>query len=918
MLNRYLRRKTALVLLLYAWSSLFSQSTTITGITVDAMTKKPLEAVEVRIASSNKLIRTNEKGKFRFSANISENTILIFNRPGYQTSMIPLEAINQEVDLGVIYMEIDLEEFHDHNLTIISEADMSNDNANSTNIGFLNASSDLLARRAAFDFSPVFFKIRGYDSRSGILLINGIPMNRMLSGRPQWNNWGGLNDVFRNQEVSLGLQYSVRHFGDVLGVTNIDTRPGGIRPGFRFSTSLTNRTYRGRIMATYNTPPENNGWGYTISASLRWARSAYIEGSPYEAKSVYSALEYQFNDENSIYMTAFLASNLRGRNSAITEEVFELTGRKYNPFWGIQGSKARSSRIRRINEPIVMLNYSHRSRLLDIEAGISYQWGSQRNSRLGYYNAPNPQPDYYRYLPSYYINSPIGANFIGAGTARESFIVNPQINWSVLYEVNQSIETEGRASYILYDDVAEENIIRAQLNGNFKFGKYAYFDLGFNLNSVGAKYYALISDLFSADFHEDFDPFSETRNQIDGEILREEGDIFGYHYNMNTRVFNAFSQIRFTWKKWHGFASAKYYNYNTRRNGFFRNERYPSNSIGQSKDIRFANYGIKGGITYELTKRHLFSTHALFAFRPPALANTFISPRENNEIVPGLNDEKISSIDIGYRFQLPSFSGRISSYYTRFQHTTSINFFYVESGLGADFVQQVSTGLDRLHMGIECALIYRPSSAITLTAATSISKHRYASQPNIAINFDTADVTEDLINVEGQQDLGYADIKDYKLSQGPAQAISLGIEYRGSKYWWAGTTFNRLSENYIGISPITRTKSFLINPETGVPFENVSEEKIDKLLAQESLEDVYIINLTAGKTWIVGRKYLSIFASINNLFDTVFRSGGYEQSRNGNYGQLVNDNLSGNPSFGPKYWYGHGRTFFINMAISFK
>ncbi|MGS0525995.1 hypothetical protein ACU8V7_13295 [Zobellia nedashkovskayae] len=64
-------------------------------------------------------------------------------------------------------------------------------------------------------------------------------------------------------------------------------------------------------------------------------------------------------------------------------------------------------------------------------------------------------------------------------------------------------------------------------------------------------------------------------------------------------------------------------------------------------------------------------------------------------------------------------------------------------------------------------------------------------------------------------------------------------------------------------------------------------------------------------------KYISVFGSINNLFDGVFRTGGYEQSRNGNYGQFKQDNLSGTPSFAPKYWYGYGRTYFLNLAYSF-
>jgi len=72
-----------------------------------------------------------------------------------------------------------------------------------------------------------------------------------------------------------------------------------------------------------------------------------------------------------------------------------------------------------------------------------------------------------------------------------------------------------------------------------------------------------------------------------------------------------------------------------------------------------------------------------------------------------------------------------------------------------------------------------------------------------------------------------------------------------------------------------------------------------------------------GKSWLKNGRYISIFASINNAFDTVFRTGGYEQSRNGNFGQLQQDSLRDNPSFAPKYWYGFGRTYFLNLAISF-
>ena len=35
-------------------------------------------------------------------------------------------------------------------------------------------------------------------------MINGISMNKLYDGRPQWSNWGGLNDATRNQEFTMG------------------------------------------------------------------------------------------------------------------------------------------------------------------------------------------------------------------------------------------------------------------------------------------------------------------------------------------------------------------------------------------------------------------------------------------------------------------------------------------------------------------------------------------------------------------------------------------------------------------------------------------------------------------------------------------------------------------------------------------
>jgi len=902
------------ILFCISFSAYAQQTTTITGSIFKEDQNTPLDKILVSIEGSNESSLSNALGEFQYTTSLTGAHILMVSAPYYTVKRIPILLDGQNLNLGVITLKSDITIEQKDNLITLTESDLSDDDETvSLSAGILQATRDVFLNRAAFDFGQAFFRVRGYDSKNGQVLINGIRMNKFFDGRPQWNNWGGLNDVIRNQEFTNGLRASAYTFGGILGNTNIDTRPSKLRPGIRLSSSVSNRTYTGRLMATYTSGQDSNGLSYTFSASRRWAKQGYIDGTLYDAYSFYGALEYQFNDKNSLMLTGILAKNRRGRSSAITEEVFKLVGNKYNPYWGNQNEDIRNSRERHILEPILMLNHYFKSDKVKITSGLSYQSGTNARSRLGYFNAPNPEPTYYRYLPSFYINNPIGADFTNAALAREGFLANPQMNWANLYQANSS----GKAAYVYYNDKVDDKQISLATAVNFNLNSNLKFDFGVNYQKLSSNNYAEIEDLLGANFHEDIDPFSNTQNNVNEPLNKNEGDIFNYNYEIYASLISSFAQVSFEKKNWLGFISGEISKTSYQRKGIFKNERFLQNSMGESEKVSFSNYGLKGGITYKLSGRQWVELNGGYIARAPVLQNIFINPRENNTIVPNINSETVSTIDVNYFLRLPDVTGRIAGFYTRFQNTTDINFFFVDSGVGSDFVQEVLTDLDKLHMGVELGLEYQISSQVKLSAVANVAKYLYASNPSVTINFDTAGAEEDVLDVSGNIDLGFASIKDYKLAQGPQQAFALGIEYRDPKYWWIGATANYLADNYANISTITRTQSFFLDPETGARFPNATEENVTKLLRQSRLDDFYLLNLVGGKSWLKNGRYISIFASINNAFDTVFRTGGYEQSRNGNFGQLQQDSLRDNPSFAPKYWYGFGRTYFLNLAISF-
>lgn len=888
----------------------------ITGVIRDHFTKEVI--IGVRIGTGpHSTISDPMSGKFVISLTPSNDYILLISAQDYIPKRIPVMLQDGTVDLGILFLERDITYERSDNPITVTDADLIADEMTSISSEMLQASKDIFLNRAAFDFGQAFFRIRGYGSEYGQVLFNGVPMNKFVSGRPQWNNWGGLNDVTRNQEFTHGLQASDHNFGEILGTTYINTRPMEMRKGLRFSTSSSNRTYTGRLMGTYASGSGENGFSYTFSASRRWAKEGFIQGTLYDAYSFFGAMEYTVDQRNSFMLTALMASNRRGRSSAITQEVFEIMGNQYNPYWGYQEGKIRNSRERRNRDPLFMLNHYYSSERLDLNTVIAVQLGTEANSRLGYYNAPNPDPTYYRYLPSFYINSPIGANFVGANSAKQGLMNNPQINWDKLYRANSAPALYGKASYVLYDDTAEETQFWINNVANYRIAPWVKLQFGGTYRSSRSRYYAIITDLLGAGFHEDIDPFSNTKNDVLGRTDKGVGDRFNYSYRIESESLQGFVQLRFVRLKWQGSVAANYSSISYQREGLYRNERFFDKSLGKGDKSEFPNFGTKGGFTYKINGRHWVELNGAILMKPPAYQHVFINPRENNQVVPGIRNERINSTDINYYMRLPKLTTRLTGYYTRFQNTTDINFFFVDAGVGSDFVQEVITDLDKLHLGTELGMEYQISPAVKLSWVAAVGKYLYASDPFVAINFDTAGAEEDIINPEGNIDLGVSKIKDYKLPQGPQKAFAFGVEYRDPKYWWVGATANYLGANYAGISTITRTASFYLDPESGGAFPNATEEKVNGLLAQDKLDDIYLLNLIGGKSWLKGGKYISVFASINNVFDAVYRTGGYEQSRNGHFGQLWQDNLAGNPSFAPKYWYGYGRSYFINLAISF-
>jgi hypothetical protein len=300
----------------------------------------------------------------------------------------------------------------------------------------------------------------------------------------------------------------------------------------------------------------------------------------------------------------------------------------------------------------------------------------------------------------------------------------------------------------------------------------------------------------------------------------------------------------------------------------------------------------------------------------PTIRNSFSNSRENNYTVENLQSEKIFSVDASYIVRSPIITSRLTGFYTYIQDATEISFYFAD-GIGGDntaFVQEVLSGIDKKHLGIELGLEAQVTPTIKLKGAASVGQYTYANNPNLYLTSDVANQAGFDGNFRSKDYV--SNLKNYRIASGPQNAYSVGFEYRDPDYWWFGATANFFSNTFVDVAPIVRTRSFLID-EDDLPFNDYDPELARELLQQERFDDYMVVNLIGGKSWKIGDKFISVFATVNNLLNQEYRTGGFEQGRNANFRQLREDKALDTPIFGNKYWYGRGATYFLNVNLSF-
>ena len=805
------------------------------------------------------------------------------------------------------------------------------------------SSDDYFLSEVGYRWSSMRYKIRGYDSQYNNVYANGALLNDAERGTFSYGMIGGLNDATRNQESSTYLENSNYGYSSVGGASNINMRASQYAAGHKMSFVACNRNYLARLMYTYSTGLMSNGWAFTASASYRWANEGVIEGTFYNSLGYYLSAQKIINDKHSISIATWGSPTERGQQGAATEEAYWLANSHYyNPNWGYQRGEKRNARVVTSYEPTALFTWDYQiDRETKLTTSAALKYSIYGTTALGWNgNAADPRPNYYKKLPSSAYNVWDLTYYDDPETAveKEDNIAswwelynhwkeskaNRQLDWDYMYYANsQSNAIGGECLYYVERRHNDQLMLSVGSVLDHEFNKHHKANIGVNINTTKGMHYKKMDDLLGADTYIDIDKFSVGDHGSDSYIIQNdldnpnrrirEGDKFGYDYDIYVNKVNLFTQYQYDNNNIHLYAGANIDGTTMQRDGHMRNGRatwFDENgtmhdiSKGKSKVAKFLGGGAKASFVWDINGNNKFTIGGGYSQLAPLAYNSFIAPRIREDFVEGLETEGVLNGEVSYAVKYGPVAGKVSAFYTKTSNAVQQSAFYNDSE--GKFTYLTMTGVDKAHYGIEAALVYKVTSALSFNMLASVTEAEYTSNTLGSL------MTEDQQQLANDKTTIYMD--GAKIGGSPLTALSVGVDYN-VKGWYLSANLNYYDRIFVSPSLYARMEN--IAKIDGGYDANGNPTSTINIPSQFKGDGGFMLDASIGKSIrLNGGKQLNINLSLNNILNNEnMVTGGYEQNR----GDLNEDNEKRTYVFSknPFLYYASAFNAYLNIGLRF-
>lgn len=783
----------------------------------------------------------------------------------------------------------------------------------------LNGEKEIFLQMAAFQFSAMRYRYRGYDASLSATVINGLWMNDLHQGNPAWSLWSGLSQVMRNSIDYTSNRLQDNWLGDPGITTCIDMRASAQRKQLQWGYATSNRNYTNRYHFSLAKETNSKGWSWAIAFNMRIADETYRIGCNYRSTSYYVAVDKQLKNAGIISCIVFGASQQYGKQAGITTPVANLFGTQYNPNWGYQqGQKRNAAMVNQHLPACILMHQLNLNNRTIWETSFGVITGKRTDTGLDWYQAADPRPDYYRYLPEFQDDSVLRIQVKDILLEQESL---QQINWQHFYSVNRNSLAQieqingsnesirgKRAHYLLDQKTIHtqkfqfSSTYRSRLNNSWNIAT------GIQYSYQQNHYYKTVFDLLGADFYVNWNQFAETVfpstidvKQFDldkpNRILYK-GDKYGYDYLSSISFSNIWAQSAYTGNKIDLLLALRLSKTEFLRKGLVRNGLFPNQSKGKSPASHFFNPLAKLGILFKLNPKSSIGFLMQVLSKAPQFDNVFISPRMRNTKQENPVSEQVLIIETNYKLLLRKYRVGISFYHTNIRNGMNVLTFYHDGY--QQFVNYAIRNINRQYTGIESSLSFELNEQLEFALVFAKGFHRYTSRQMVTVSLDNNESLLDKMEVYSQ---------NFRVAGSPMQVSGISFKYRTNNGLLVQLNGSHFQDQWLEFNPLRRTYELLDGIVKG-------SEQWYKIISQQKLPTTFLMNMFIGKGFSIKKFYqrtpLRLFCSlsINNLLNKQgIITGGYEQLR---FDQEMKDP----DKFPPKLFYGYGLNYALSITIS--
>ncbi|MCQ2243371.1 MAG: TonB-dependent receptor [Bacteroidaceae bacterium] len=807
-----------------------------------------------------------------------------------------------------------------------TESQMGEDDDASQNVTIMSSNNNMYANQVGFLFSPMRFRYRAMNQKYNEVYMNGVMLNDMESGQFRFTNVGGLNQQTKNAEFALPFEANNFSMSGMAGNNNYNFRAISQAAGSRVTLTGANRNYSLRAMYTYGSGISDKGWSYAANITYRGATpgTAYIDGTFYNSLSYYLGVSKLINGgEHTLSFSTWGNPTERGSQGAATDEMYWIANdRYYNPYWGYQNGKKRNSRIVNDFSPSAIFTWDWNiNDKMKLVSNLFAKYSMYKGTKLNYNNSDNPQPNYYKRLPSNFYNPWSGvaptetelADWQMAYDFLSSSVENRQIAWDQLYASNRGVNQQGQDA-MYYLQAKNNNQLQVSVSSalNWQLSKDDILNAGVNAARSSNRHYLTMADLLGANtFHNintyALSKYSATADEVQYDLRNPnakvgKGDKFGHDYAINVTKANLWADINHTAGILNVNVAGRIGYTGMNRYGYMQNGICKDYSYGASKTANFLDGGAKLGLNLKLFQGATLTGGVGYEWKAPQASTAFISPEMCNDFVTNLKNEKVFSSELGLQYQNSLLKLNLTGYYSHISDITEWQNYYYDATSNADysgFMYVSLTGIEKNYYGVEAAARIKLNSALSLKLIGTISD---------ALYLNDADVTT-MQSTSGNKNIMKCYTKDIRENGTPLTATSIGLSY-ANQGWYIDLNANWYDRIYLSYSTYNRFDKVV--EESG----NVDNDGNFIYDNQARGHGGWMIDASIGRSIRMKKGSLSINLSLTNLLNNRnIVTGGYEQSRSDR--KASGGSRTYQFSKNPMKFYAYGTNGMLNIAYKF-